>query len=238
MDISKSEYKSIFITFGDGSYRWKRAAKRLSREISKLGIFDEVVCLDKKWLSEYDPKTFSLVKLLIHSYGPKGFGFWAWKASIIEWASEFFPNHIIAYMDAGFVIPQTEIAAQGIQNWVDLTIEHGGIALELPHHAEKQWTKIETLRFLEVTEDEANRNQIQGGFFFLRPDKAKEFSIQYRDAILYKDGFHISDVKSLPQIQFSLLTETINRFSVYYGNEQTSNISLTIQILKATPELP
>ncbi len=183
----------IFLTFGAGSIRWNRAAKRLKREAEKLDIFTHLYALDENWLKGADFEIYQLVKSFLNDGDFKGFGYWSWKSAVLTWAHKLHPSALLVYLDSGFVIPNNETARQGFLRWIELARTHGSLALSLSSHPENRWTKQETIRVLDSSGAIGNTMQIQGGFIFLTPKAANNFLPRYREMILEDKGFHICD---------------------------------------------
>lgn len=231
--------ETIFLTFGAGNIRWNRAAKRLKREAEKLKIFSHIYALDKKWLSESDLDVNELVQSYIGKRDFKGFGYWAWKSAALTWAHRRHPNALLIYLDSGFVIPKSDIARQGFLRWIELTQEHGSLALSLPSHPEKEWTKQETIKAIDSSGILGDTMQIQGGFIFLTAEAAAVFLPRYRELILENNGFHICDdtrFSDFPgftshrndQSVFSLLWKQKGMFSILDETDPSNHTGIAI----------
>lgn len=233
------ENEIIFLTFGAGNIRWHRAALRLKREAEKLNLFTHAFALDNKWLRNSDFEVFELVQSFILKGDYKGYGYWAWKSAVLTWAHESFPNALLIYLDSGFVIPNTETARKGFLHWIELTRTHGSLALHLPQHPEKEWTKQETMKEMDPAGSLADTMQIQGGFIFLTPEQADDFLPPYREMILKEKGFHISDdteFSDFPgfishrndQSVFSLIWKRREMFSILDETDPTNHTGIAI----------
>lgn len=229
----------ILLTFGAGNIRWHRAAKRLKREAEKLEIFTRVYALDDKWLRIFDFEVYELVQSFLRIGDFKGFGYWAWKSAALTWAHERHPNALLIYLDSGFVIPNTERARLGFLRWIEFTRTHGSLALCLPNHPEKKWTKQETMQEIDPSESLVDTMQIQGGFIFLTAEQGDEFLPQYRELILKENGFHISDDTRFgdfpgfishrnDQSVFSLLWKRRNMFSILDETDPSNHTGIAI----------
>ena len=51
----------IFVTFGDGDFRYRRSAIRLAAQMSRFEIYDLTLALNKKWLKHYYPAIYRLI---------------------------------------------------------------------------------------------------------------------------------------------------------------------------------
>ena len=229
----------VLVTFGAGNIRWKRAAKRLKREAEKIELFSEVYALDENWLDQADFEVNKLVQSFMKSGDSKGFGYWAWKSAALTWVHERHPDALIIYLDSGFVIPNSETAREGFLRWIELTQLHGSLALRLPAHPERKWTKRETILSINPSESLGDSMQIQGGFIFLMPEQADEFLPPYRYKILENNGFHISDetkFNNIPgfmahrndQSVFSLLWKQRGMFCILDETDPTNNTGIAI----------
>ena len=229
----------VLMTFGAGNIRWKRAAKRLIREAENLDIFSQIYAFDQKWLVEADFDVNELVQSFVHKGDFKGFGYWAWKSAVLTWAHERHPNALLIYLDSGFVIPNTEKARLGFLRWIEMTRVHGSLALRLPKHPEKKWTKQETMQEIDPSGSLGDTMQIQGGFIFLTAEQADEFLPQYRELILKENGFHIRDDTRFgdfpgfishrnDQSVFSLLWKRRDMFSILDETDPSNHTGIAI----------
>jgi len=229
----------IFLTFGAGNMRWNRAAKRLIREASNLQIFSKTYALDEKWLRRTDHKVAKLVNSFLDVGDFKGFGYWAWKSSVLSWAHEKHPTALLVYLDSGFVIPNTEAAKLGFLRWIELARIHGSLALSLPSHPEYAWTKQETIQALDPSGVLANTMQIQGGFIFLTPAEASRFLPSYQKRILESNGTHIRDNTNFEhfpgfishrndQSVFSLIWKQLGMFHILDETDPKENLGVAI----------
>ena len=130
---------------------------------------------------------------LRNSFGPKGFGYWTWKTSILHWADINFPNHQILYVDAGTQITKTKELLPKLSNILDTSWKENGLAWALPKHSEKMWTKKELITACNLSPEDQRSNQIQGGFISLPPSAdRKSFINEFRNWALIENGFYFT----------------------------------------------
>jgi len=183
---------TIFLTFGAGSKGWKDASSRISREADKLMLFDSIFNLDELWLKESDPKIFDLVYKFLGKGFNKGFGYYLWKTSILNWAESNFPEKTFLYVDAG-----SHIQSGTMQFTLKKLLSENndlGLAWQLPNHPEVKWTKNEVIQRIGYSETALASNQVQSGFIYLpKLDNRSKFIGQFRELAIEKDGFYFSD---------------------------------------------
>jgi hypothetical protein len=192
--MAVSEQKNIFVTFGAGRSGWIGAAKRITREAEKTGLFEFCFNLDEQWLKTWDPEIYKIGLNLRKNYPPRGFGYWTWKPSVLLWAHLNFPNLKIVYVDAGSEFQFDEENLQSLGDLLDFVNQAGGVAFSLPQHSEKNWTKKDLLDKLEVSNNHKNSPQIQSGFVALNSDSRRRALINsWREIAVLDDGFYFTD---------------------------------------------
>ena len=190
--MQANQANTIFLTFGAGSKGWKDAASRISREADKLMLFDSIFNLDESWLKECDPVIFDLVSKFLGKGINKGFGYYLWKTSILNWAETNFPEKTFLYMDAG-----SHIEGSTMQFTLKKLLSENndlGLAWQLPNHPEVKWTKNEVIQRIGCSESTLASNQIQSGFVYLpKLHNRSKFIGQFRELAMEKGGFYFSD---------------------------------------------
>jgi hypothetical protein len=193
-----SEQKSIFVTFGAGRSGWIGAAKRITAEANKTGLFDFCFNLDEQWLQTWDPEIYEIGLKLRKSHPSRGFGYWTWKPSVLLWARLNFPNHQIVYVDAGSQISHTN--SFELQKLLLKVKQNGQLAWFLPNHPEFHWTKSELLRKLKLPVSILNTAQVQSGFIAFESSATRiEFFTEFRNFAVMEEGFFFSDLIKLSQ---------------------------------------
>ena len=197
----QSNLPTVFVTFGDGDFRYRRAASRLVAEAESTGIYTSCHNLDLAWLRQEDSEVCNLVGRWLEKGDIKGIGYWIWKSSILIWAAKNYPKHMIHYMDAGHVIlDRPEVPIQ-IKEWIDESFTLNGLAWQLDAHLEIEWTKKETLIRLDPDQRFWRTLQIEGGFIILSSSEALNFGKALREIELERSGFYVSNVSGEPQFQ-------------------------------------
>ena len=190
--MKANQVNTIFLTFGAGGKGWKDASSRISREANKLMLFDSIFNLDELWLKESDPEIFDLVCKFIGKGINKGFGYYLWKTSILNWAETNFPEKAFLYMDAGSHI-QSGITQVTLKKLLSENNDLG-LAWQLPNHPELKWTKNELIQRIGCDETILVSNQIQSGFIYLpKIHDRSNFIRQFRELAIEKGGFYFSD---------------------------------------------
>ena len=190
---------SVFLTFGDGDFRYKRASKRLLNEALSTGLYEKGFALNLEWLRAEDQEIFALADRWMKRGDFRGIGYWAWKASALMWASQSFPKHLIHYMDAGHVILPGARTNSILASWLSEAHENKGLAWSLINHREVQWTKKEVLDHLDPQKEWLFSDQIEAAFIAVRSNVALELSSELRSLFLQNDGFLLSDEVKVKQ---------------------------------------
>lgn len=185
---------NIFITFGAGRTGWLKAAKRITSEARDTRLFLNCFNLGQSWLQSWDSEIYAIAQNLRKKFGPRGFGYWTWKPSVLYWADKYFPNHQIVYVDAGSEFTLSKLEKNPLHTFLLKSQLHGGLAWQLEHHPEKSWTKKELLRQFEGSNIVTSSNQIQSGFISLPPSKERSnFVNDWRNLALAQNGFFFTD---------------------------------------------
>lgn len=197
----QSNLPTVFVTFGDGDFRYRRAASRLVAEAESTGTYTSCHNLDLAWLRQEDSEVCNLVCQWLEKGDIKGIGYWIWKSSILIWAAKNYPKHMIHYMDAGHVILDRPDVPLQIKKWIDESFTLNGLAWQLDAHLEIEWTKKETLIRLDPDQRFWRTLQIEGGFIILSSSEALNFGKALREIELERSGFYVLNVSGEPQFQ-------------------------------------
>lgn len=189
-----SDQKNIFVTFGAGRSGWIGAAKRITKEAEKTGLFEFCFNLDEQWLKIWDPKIYDIGLNLRKNHPPRGFGYWTWKPSVLLWAHLYFPSHQIIYIDSGSEFQFDEGSLRSLRDLLAYANQAGGVAFSLPQHPERNWTKRDLLDKLGVSYNAMNSPQIQSGFVALNSNSKRGGLINsWRNFAFLEDGFYFTD---------------------------------------------
>ena len=221
---------TVFITFGDGDFRYKRSANRLCRGIQSTGVYEKIFNLDLNWLKSVDQEVYAQVSEWLSKGDIKGIGYWMWKSVALIWAAKNFPNSLIHYMDAGHVVVPGANSALTIEKWLNEAQQKDGLAWQLPDHPEVVWTKRETLEYLDPSKEFWNSSQIEGGFVILSSKSALAFGEALRKVELEDFGFLLIDQQKLQQFEHfkahrhdqSIHSLLWKQFGFHYSATQTS----------------
>lgn len=185
--------EDVFLTFGDGSFGWRGARKRLIAESRKTDFFKFSIGLDFKNVWNIDVEIGELIQHLLE-LSKRGFGYWAWKPSILLFADSVFPNQTIWYADAGSSFNFQSTLVDELAAWREYAIMNNGLAWYLPNHPEISWTKIELFNRLKVPKNLLKKNQIQSGLIILPPsDLRRKFLLEWREIMKMENGFYLTD---------------------------------------------
>lgn len=191
--MASPKIQTVFVTFGAGRTGWRQAAKRISREAQATGIFSEVEILNERWLKEYDPAAYEIVKKFHSRKIYTGFGFMVWKPAVLKWATQQYPKSNILYVDSGSQIDQSK---SNIEKFRKLLFKHDqyGLAWQLPNHLEISWSKNELINRINPPKKILQAGQVQSGFIFLARNTLSDELIQSWYQIgMERDGFYFSD---------------------------------------------
>ncbi len=161
-----------FVTFGDS--RLRQAHKRIRRQAEKMGVFRNRIRI----FDETDIDADFREKMKEHLIaGSRGFGYWCWKPQIIlQVMQEMNEGDVLLYADIGCHLNPKGL--KRLEDYRELAIEHSIVAfqsralgedaitnLDLHFLPEKQWTKMDLLRYFDVDDrnDILDSGQIGAG---------------------------------------------------------------------------
>jgi len=195
--------QNIFVTFGAGRSGWIGAAKRITAEAQRTGLFEFSFNLDERWLKAWDPEIYEIGLNLRKTLPARGFGYWTWKPSVLLWADLFFPSHQVVYVDAGSQFARHNLEGSELDSDLRLSFANKGLAWTLEGHPENAWTKQDLISHLELSSDMVDSAQIQSGFIALSPlwDR-KAILLEWRELARAQSGIFFTDVsiKANPEI--------------------------------------
>lgn len=222
--------KLILVSFADKRYR--NSLVRLEQQ-TKDFPFDERYfltqenCLTKEYWRSLKPWLYR-----------RGFGFWAWKASIVkDFFSRMNDGDMLFYSDAGLFWNGTPKAISKFGEYPKMLSGNNDILVFTQPTIEKEWTKGDVLDALGVYDDEriCNSMQFLGGLFLIKKttrtmelvdrwielnDLKKELVTDKRSTIPNKEGFkeHRHD-----QSIFSVLVKTYPHVEIPWQETQVED---------------
>jgi hypothetical protein len=192
--MAVNERGNIFVTFGAGRRGWIGAAKRITTEAEKTGLFEFCFNLDENWLKTWDSKVYEVGLNLRKSQPPRGFGYWTWKPSVLLWAHLNFPNRQIVYVDAGSEFRFTRVELDNLHAALLWALTNRGLAFSLPGFPEEKWTKRDVIEKLSVPGHHLHSDQVQSGFLVLPPILERiDLLSKWRSLALENNGFYFTD---------------------------------------------
>ena len=222
--------KLILVSFADKRYR--NSLVRLEQQ-TKDFPFDERYfltqenCLTREYWCSLKPWLYR-----------RGYGFWAWKASIVkEYLMRLDEGDLLFWSDAGICWNYTERSKVKFDEYVQVLAGENDILTFSQPTIEKEWTKGDLLEELGAYNDEkiCNSNQLWAGLFLIKKtartmelvnrwielnDMKKELITDKRSAIPNKEGFkeHRHD-----QSIFSVLVKTYPHVEIPWQETQVED---------------
>lgn len=191
----------VFVTFGDGDFRYRRSAKRLATEMSRLELYDLTFALDKRWLKNYYPAIYRSIIENSKQFPFKGFGYWVWKYCALEYLGYLYPNAIIHYADCGHSAENLGETHRALERCFEKCLSFGYLGWELPDCREIEFTKSELCTFLKASVLDTEANQMDASQFFLSAANALYVSKQVLS--VFQNHYDLLlDSTTVPQSQF------------------------------------
>lgn len=191
----------IFVTFGDGDFRYRRAATRLASQIEKFGIYDISLALDKRWLKNCFPSVYRSIIQNSRKHPVRGYGYWIWKYCALEYVGFLYPNAIIHYADCGHSAKYSKETYDALVKCIEKCSSSGYLGWELPDCKEIEFSKAELVSYMNFSLTEIEKNQLDASQFFLSATNAIYIAKQVLD--VFNEHFDLLlDSTSVPQSQF------------------------------------
>lgn len=161
------------VIFGDGSLRWRKAAKRLAREARESPQPLEIDVLDRKSLASRYPNFVNRHRLILDN-APRGFGYWIWKPFLIREALREGSSGGVIYMDAGSTLNFANEASR--QRWIDYQDEANlsdALFFQMDHE-EAKYTKPELLSRFSAPQEIRLSGQLEATHMIARAGHSSE----------------------------------------------------------------
>ena len=192
--------KILFLTFGEGTVGFSRAAERLKREFTEYFPEQTALIVNAKTLNKISPE-FWAAKQKFVKRNPRGYGNWFWKPTLVNLAflGKFGEFDLLIYLDAGCELNfSTKTASMRFEEYLQMAMESGGLAFAhkvgqfgIEDFSEVKWTKPSVLNYLEPDSETLLSAQLQAGCFFLARESAQ----------LAFDWFNISNLNDSAFLQ-------------------------------------
>lgn len=185
----------LFVTFGDGSIKWRLAAKRLSLEAKLSRKFAQVVEYNLKdlFLSQSDRSFINKYKY------NKGCGFWLWKPNVILQCIKEYPDiDYIWYADAGSEINPRKDSLKSFYTLTDNLRAFEG-RFFVSRFKEHEYSKTELLdHFQSKYELYVNKfeNQIVGTSFIMSKTLAETLCSDWLELMRYNQYQLLKDANN------------------------------------------
>ena len=156
---------SHLITFGDGSYRWRQAGKRLARQAKQSGWFASIHRWTARRLHRDIPK-FARENPFLDLEGSRGYGYWLWRPYILQnELKSLSPGDCLLYLDAGCQLNITASSIQRFSQYLALVQANGGMVMRMDVPL-ASWCKRDLLDQFGLGDDV--RGVVEPGVMFLR----------------------------------------------------------------------
>lgn len=182
------------VSFAGGSSTWRRAGRRFRTEAEKSGYFGAIDVLDEGDLLARFPHFQHDRRALFRSQS-RGFGFWSWKPLIIlDFLSSNPHVDRVLYLDAGSHFNVSKGAKRRFQEYEEMVESSGYLFFHRPELPECNWTKLEVLEHLKLTEEMRHSGQVIGGaHFWSRSDRSSVLLAKWDELMRFEGGRLVAD---------------------------------------------
>ena len=186
------------LIFGEGSLRWRNAAKRLAKEATASPNDLEIELYDWKRLAAEHPNFVARHTRLI-AHADCGFGYWIWKPYLIREALRANKSAGVVYLDAGSTLNFSN--ARSRQRWLsylDFASSDEAMFFQMPH-AEATYTKPALLTHLDLPPAQRASGQLEGGhLFFSAGTTSLDFVSSWYELCCYENYRLLDDSGIVP----------------------------------------
>jgi hypothetical protein len=163
----QSSQKKIAISFSGGGQNYYDALDRVSKELTQLNTFDEIIKIidnDLKNDVEFWERHGDFI-----TNNKRGYGYWLWKPYIIlKQLNNMNENDILVYLDSGCEVINDDTSYININNLFDKCDEYN-ILYTLTSHDEKKYNKMDLIDYLNLNNDETkNSGMRQASMIFIK----------------------------------------------------------------------
>lgn len=170
-----------FRTIGMGTINYRRAARRLAKEVESTGLFVSSQGCDEEFLSKIAREFWKNHEDVLKARVP-GFGWWIWKPEFIGRCLEQIPEGDgILYLDAGSYIGNSHEAIQEIEKMLLLASRESIVAAHGQTFVESNYSSAILMDLLGLTVSQRNSPQLLAGFLLVRNNqKGRKFVNDWR----------------------------------------------------------
>ena len=171
----------ILLTASFGDKRYHDSANRLLQQSKYMKEFSKRVHISEVNLAEYAPITNDRYRKYLNS-SFTGYGYFSWKPEIVSTALKLYPNHGVAYIDAGCELNYRFFARLRLKQILNKAAD--GSYFHTLNYQEREHTKGRVLNYFNLEESDRLSPQIQATWFLLKGDVGKNISKRWLDAAL------------------------------------------------------
>ena len=168
--------KIKFLTFGDGSYGFRSAAKRLASQAYDSNLFSlgvEVFDLDRLYKNsvKFERSHKRYIQL-----NPKGLGNYIWKPQmLIQGLESVKGGEVVCIIDAGCQLNLNEHSLNRFYDYIEMVNQSGSLFMQIrpgsfgnESFLDREWSKKSLMDFLDPQDIFGQSSQIQSGIIFLK----------------------------------------------------------------------
>ena len=164
--------KKTFITFAADTPKYPQLTKRVNivcKQAESLKYFDKIIGYTDLYLKQ-DIEYWEKYGNFIES-NSRGYGYYMWKPYVVRRAmKDMNDDDILIYIDAGCTI--NTYAKKRLEEYVQMVRDskHGIISFQMSLSSQK-YTKIELFDFMNVSQEDRQKNQFVAGILILRKNE-------------------------------------------------------------------
>lgn len=234
-----SDQRPIYLcSFYSKKYQYQFAAKRLSKQIAKLNIFQQTFIYDEN--NFFDLLRIShnhLLQIFQKEKISPGFAYWAWKPIIISETLKIIPDQsILLYVDIGCDLIQNDLYWSKIREKIDssqmITAYSFGHGFKKFGEMEYNWSKAEIFEEIHISNADRNSPQYQATWIMLVNNSRNREFIQEWQHYCTLDNLSLVKPVLNKNISHSKLIESKNDQAVFSCLIKKNSLSLSVATIE------
>jgi hypothetical protein len=166
--------KIHFITFSGGNQTYRQRLDVICNQCKQIPFIDNIVGYTDSHLKQDIPFWQQHGHFIQNN--SRGYGYWLWKSYInLNFIDTIDENDIVIYADAGCEFNINEQSLQRLKQYIELTqlSQYGILSFELRRFFEKEYTKSDTINYLQGDDVSLSKQLVGGVFLYKKSNHVK-----------------------------------------------------------------
>lgn len=216
----------VLVTFGGGSFRWRHAALRLTRQVRRANGVRAVAVTDKTIAELGIPRSEEVVNAAARF--AKGQGYWIWKPAIVAALLSETSVEGVIYADSGCEFNASRDSQRTLDRWIQETLRTGSRFWEVEGHwTDRMYCNARTRQRLAQNDACLDSRQVQATCFMLaRTPENMRLVEEWLSICLEDDLGYASDRYTAEEIEDPAFVEHRHDQAILSGLVKNSGIKV------------